>query len=138
MKEGKITLDVSADGLTAVAIDSIDVVPLFQNKITDAASVTWAQDQANLRFGGGTKAILLNFGADLQSVYTYTKANGDVFKKVTLHYANNDKWQSVSKDAYPFEFTVTVPRGTREFEFRYEAITVNGQEINSDCGVLHR
>jgi hypothetical protein len=138
MIDGKITLDISANGLTAVAIDSIEVVPLFQNKITDATSVKWVKDQENLKFGGGTKAILFNFGADLQSVYTYTKANGDVFKKVILHYANDGKWHYVSKGSYPFEFTVSVPRNTREFKFRYEGITVNGKKANSDYGVLHR
>jgi hypothetical protein len=61
-----------------------------------------------------------------------------VFTKVTLHYACNGKWSAVTKEAYPFEFTVEVPRGTDEFRFRYEAVTKEGGTVNSEEGTLLR
>lgn len=138
MKDGKVNIEVSANGMTAIAIGSIDIEPVFQNKLTDSGSAKWAKDQETLDFGGCTKAVLFNFGADLQSVYTYTKANGEIFKEVTLHYANDGKWQSVTKGSYPFEFTVDVPGDTKEFKFRYEAVTVDGEIVASDTGILWR
>jgi len=56
----------------------------------------------------------------------------------TLRYANENKWQSVTRDSYPFEFTVPLPSETEEFKFRYEAITVDGKTTNSDTGILQR
>jgi len=138
MKNGKITVDISSSGVTALVIKGVKVTPVFQNKIMNSASAKWAKDKQELDFGTGTKAFLFNFGADLQSVYSYTKANSVVFRRVTFHYANDGRWQSVSKDSYPFEYTVNVPQGTREFRFRYKAVTVDGETITSDQGVLHR
>ena len=135
--DGKVSVAVPAGGLTALAIDGITVRPVFQTKASENSSV-WKKDSEELAFGGGSKAVLFNFGPDLQSVYSFTKATGDVFTKVTLHYACNGKWASVTKESYPFEFTVEVPRDTDEFRFRYEAVKKNGGIESSVEGVLLR
>jgi hypothetical protein len=138
VRNGAIMIDVPGDGVTALAIDAVKIRPAFQTRIVDARSKPWQKDHATLSFGGEARALLFNFGPDLQSVYSYIKANGDVFKRVTLHYANDGEWKAVSKDEYPFEFTVDVPRGTNEFRFRYEALSVDGQTVRSAEEVLRR
>jgi len=135
MTNGEVTVEVSAEGITALAIDSLPVSPAFQSKLTENAPA-WKKDSGELAFGGGSKAVLFNFGPDLQSVYTFTKATGEIFKKVTLHYACNGKWAAVTKESYPFEFTVPIPRDTREFRFRYEGTEKDGSTKSSEEGIL--
>ncbi len=132
---GEVTVDVAAEGITALAIDGLSITPVFQNKATEQ-TLTWKTDSANLEFGGGSKAVLFNFGPDLQSVYSFTHATGETFKKVTLHYACDGKWASTTKEAYPFEFTVEVPRDTQEFRFRYEGTDKDGKPSRSEEGIL--
>jgi hypothetical protein len=135
--DGEFTVEVSAEGFTALAIDEISVAPLFQSKVTEQ-SEPWKKDSEELSFGGGGKALLFNFGPDAQSVYAFVKANGDVYKKVTLHYACNGKWSAVTKESYPFEFTVEVPRDTDDFRFRYESVGKDGVKVSSDEGRMFR
>jgi len=135
--DGQVTVAVSSEGITALAIDSLPVRPSFQSKLMEKSSA-WRKDSANLDFGGGSKAVLFNFGPDLQSVYTFTQATGEAFKKVTLHYACNGKWAAVTKEAYPFDFTVDVPRDTDEFRFRYDGLAKDGNHISSQEGILKK
>ena len=132
---GEVTVDVSAEGITALAIDGLSIAPIFQNKAMEK-SLAWKTDSANLEFGGGSKAVLFNFGPDLQSVYSFTQATGETFKKVTLHYACNGKWAATTKEAYPFDFTVEVPPDTQEFRFRYEGTDKEGKTFTSEEGIL--
>lgn len=134
---GKVAVTVSAAGITAIAIEGISMSPGFQTKLREKTP-PWKKDSANLAFGGGSTAVLFNFGPDLQSVYTFTQATGETFKKVTLHYACNGKWSSVTKESYPFDFTVDVPRDTDEFRFRYEGFAKDGVPESSDVGILLR
>lgn len=137
LKNNEISVEVSAEGITALAIEGITVNPVFQLKLTENAEV-WKKDTENLEFGGGSTAVLFNFGPDLQSVYTFTKATGDSFSKVTLHYACNGKWASITKESYPFEFTVELPQDTREFKYRYEGFKKDGKATSSKEGILVR
>jgi hypothetical protein len=132
---GEVTVDVAAEGITALAIDGLSITPVFQNKVMEK-SLAWKTDTANLEFGGGSKAVLFNFGPDLQSVYSFTQATGETFKKVMFHYSCDGKWASTTKESYPFEFTVEVPRDTKEFRFRYEGTDKDGKTSTSEEGVL--
>ena len=134
---GKVTIDVSAEGFTALAIDDISANPEFQSRMIEK-STPWKKDSEELSFGGGGRAVLFNFGPDLQSVYAFIKATGKEFQKVTLHYACNGKWAAVAKESYPFEFTVEVPRDTDDFRFRYEAVGKNGGTMLSDEGHMFK
>ncbi len=138
LSKGAITVSVPGSGLTVLAIRDAQIQPRFQGKLVDKASAPWAKDQELLDFGGGSYALLFNFGADLQSVYAYTKANEGVFKKVTFHYANDEKWTAVEKEDYPFEFTVPLNRTDGKFKFYFEGITVDGNVIRSKEEVLQR
>jgi hypothetical protein len=134
---GKVTVDVSAEGFTALAIDGISANPEFQSRVLEK-STPWKKDAEELSFGGGGRAVLFNFGPDVQSVYAFIKATGETFQKVTLHYACNGKWAAVTKESYPFEFTAEVPRDTDDFRFRYEAVGKDGVTMRSDEGRLFR
>ena len=134
---GEVAVTVSASGITAIAIEGISMSPGFQTKLSKKTPA-WKKDFASLAFGGGSTAVLFNFGPDLQSVYTFTKATGEMFSKVTLHYACNGKWTAVTKESYPFDFTAEIPRDTDEFRFRYEGLGKNGEIISSEEGILLR
>lgn len=136
VKDGTIQVEVPAMGLTSINIKGLTVKPRFQDKIFAEKPGSWSKDQDRLDFGGGTEALLLDFGPELQSVYSYTKANGTVFKSVEFHYACDGKWKSVKKSSFPFEFTVSVPKGTKTFTYRYEATTTKGDMSVSKEGSL--
>ncbi len=134
---GEVTVTVSAAGITAIAIEGISMSPGFQTKLS-VKTPAWKKDFTNLAFGGGSTAVLFNFGPALQSVYTFTKATGETFKEVTLHYACNGKWSALTRESYPFDFTVEVPQGTEEFKFRYEGVAKDGNLISSQEGILKK
>jgi hypothetical protein len=135
---GEVSIDVPAEGLTVLAVEEIQIDTAFQKYVYETEKEKWEKDIDVLDFGGKTYALLFNFGPELKSVYSYTKANGDVFKQVTFHYTSNGEWKSVSKDDYPFEFTVDIPSDAEKFKFRYQAVTVEGEEVSSDTGILKR
>lgn len=138
LENGQISISVAPRGITALAIGSVRPAPVFQSKVLNSRSEKWKKDQETLDFGNGGKAVLFNFGPSLQSVYSYIKANEQVFKKVTFHYACDGQWASVTKDSYPFEFTVPVTPGATEFRFYYEAEKAESGTVRSPEGVLRR
>lgn len=138
LENGKISISVAPRGITALAIGSVNPVTVFQDNVLDSKSGKWKKDQEELDFGNGCKAVLFNFGPHLQSVYSYIKANEQVFKKVIFHYASDGQWASVVKDSYPFEFTVPVPPNATEFRFYYEAEKADNETVHSHEGVLRR
>ena len=78
-------------------------------------------------------------GKSLQNDYIMTAANNDIFKKVTVKYRfDNEKWKLVSREGYPYEFTVDVPDHTEKIEYQFEGLTINGKTRNSEIGYLEK
>ena len=132
-----IKVNVPAMDLISLKIGGLHVETDFQRKIFSGKSAAWEKDHDQIDFGGGTHALFFDFGPALQSVYSYTKANNTLFKSVEFHYACDGNWSMVKKDSFPFEYTVPVPQGTKEFKFRYEAVDVEGSRVVSEIGVMN-
>lgn len=120
--DGKIRLTVPARGIVSVSFESGAVTePRFAEVFRAAESgdpaLTYAEETDDANLGAGT---VLKFDPDKWYAYIYTAKSTDFASSVTLRYRVDDgKWQTVSDNLYPFEFTVPVENGER-IEFNME------------------
>lgn len=136
MKEGKITLSLKAKGITAMAIEGVDVQTKFQKKIL-TPSDKWLKNYTSVGFEND-RAVLFDFGDDLLSIYVWNEANNSHFKKTILHYAIDGQWKQAIKNSYPYEYTVEIPKSARKFEYWFESVTPHGVIVKSETGTLYK
>ncbi len=131
---GKVKLGILPQGVTAIAIEGVDVQPRFQSKLEDNTP-GWIRNYTSVNFEKD-RAVLFNFGGDLQSVYVWNEANNSRFTKTILHYAIDGVWKEKVKIGYPYEYTIELPVNARKFEYRFESTTTENKIIASEVGVL--
>ncbi len=136
LDNGKINFDISKKGITALVVEGLKVSPKFQQKIIGGSEgKAWKNGYAALDFGG-TRAMILDMGPQMRRIYIYLQAADDKFKKVSLHYAADDQWKTISDDAYPFEFSINLPPEVSQFKFKVEGISPSGESTISQESVL--
>jgi hypothetical protein len=136
LADGKVTVTVAPRGITALAIDGVDVKPSFQQQIAPGGA-PWAKDHVRFDLGKGS-GMVLNMGPTLTSAYVYLEANGDVFKNVKLKYKAGGEEKAVDDASYPFEYTVPLTADAKAFEFAVEATTPDGATQTSEWFKLER
>jgi hypothetical protein len=134
IKQGKITVSLKAEGITAIAIEGVDVHTKFQKKIF-TPSEKWSKNYTSVGFEKD-RAVFFDFGDDLLSVYVWNEANNSRFKKTTLHYAIDGQWEQKTKFSYPYEYTVEIPKSAKKFEYWFESTTPSGSVAKSKTGEL--
>lgn len=138
LQDGRFTVTVAPMGLTAVVIDGLQVKPRFQQKLlASAPSQAWRKDYAELRWGEA-RAMILNFGPAEQTAYVYLQADDAKFREVTLRYSIGGKKAEVTDATYPFEFTVPLPEGAKDFRFQLTGVTVDGRRPGSETVTLEK
>ena len=132
LKDGKISLKANADGITAICIEGLKVQPEFQNNVLDPKEkVIWSKDYVEEQ-DFGMRAMLLNMGTNLKTAYIFLQADDSKFKNVSISYTNPDgKLESMTDNAYPFEFTLPLMAHQDEFDFQLSGVKVDGSEIVS-------
>lgn len=136
MKNGELEAELSARGITAFAIEGVQVQTAFQGR--SLTSVTgWAKDAVSTGFEGD-RAVIFNFGKGLQSAYVWMEADNTKYPSATLHYAIDGKWAKLDKKGYPYDFTIEIPDQANKFEYYFEAVDVEGKVVKSPTGVLSR
>ncbi|ALJ04505.1 hypothetical protein APS56_04835 [Pseudalgibacter alginicilyticus] len=134
---GKINIDVSPKGITAIAIVGAEPMAEFQKSLMTSTPV-WSKDFSQIGFHDD-QAVIFNMGKGLSSVYFMTAANNDIFNKVTVKYSFNEgEWQSVSRVGYPYEFTIDINDNTKIIEYQFEGLDLNGKTIKSKIGTLSK
>lgn len=134
---GEITLPLKAKGITAVAIDGVDVKTRFQEKLQKGGG-KWGKNFTSTGFEND-RAVLFDFGQGLKSVYVWNEADNSVFSRVSLHYSiDGGPEMTLEKSGYPYEFTVEIPDGSREFRYRLEGIAPDGAMTESGTGILRK
>ena len=134
---GEITLPLKAKGITAVAIDGVDVKTRFQDKLQKGGG-KWEKNFTSTGFEND-RAVLFDFGQGLKSVYVWNEADNSVFSRVSLHYSiDGGPEMTLEKSGYPYEFTVEIPDGSREFRYRLEGIAPDGAMTESGTGILRK
>ncbi len=138
LNDGRLRVTVAPMGLTAVAIEELQVTPRFQHKLLDAAAgQAWKTDYLELDWGRA-RAMVLNFGPAMRTAYVYLQADDSEFRESTLEYEIDGRKQTVADAEYPFEFTVTLPNHATAFNFQLRGRTVDGRETESASAALYR
>lgn len=97
----------------------------------------WTKSYGSAEFEND-RAVVMNFGKGLSSVYVWMEADNARFRRVRLHYAVDGAWKSIDKRGYPYEYTVELPDEASTFEYRFEAERPDGVRVESRrCG-LHK
>jgi len=137
LKDGKVNIEVSPKGITAIAVVGAKPKAEFQEAI-EAATPAWSKDFSKVGFEDD-QAVIFNMGKGLVSAYLMTAANNDVFREVTVRYRIDDgNWQSLSRTGYPYEFTISVPDNTEKIEYQFEGLAHNGKIRKSEIGYLEK
>ena len=137
LKDGKVTIEVSPKGITAIAIVGAEPKAEFQ-KALNTETPTWSKDFSQVGFEDD-QAVIFNMGKGITSAYIMTAANNEIFTKVTVKYRfDNGDWKNVSRIGYPYEFTVEVPDEINEITYKFLAITPGGKIKESEIGVLKK
>lgn len=135
VRNGQLRLPLSGKGITAVAIEGVEVRPRFLPRFEAPVSI-WTKSYTSTDFEND-RAVMMNFGEGLSSVYVWMKADNARFRRVTLHYAVDGVWKSIVKTGYPYEYTVEIPDNAHTFEYRFEAERPDGVRVDSEQGELH-
>ena len=134
VKNCQVELDVKAKGITAIAIEGVDVKTPFLDKLVSGTK-TWTKNYTSVGFEND-RAVYMDFGDDLKSVYVWHEADDNRFKNTTLHYAIDGKWSTMYKEAFPFEFTVEIPQSATSFEYWFECKNTANKVEKSQVGSL--
>jgi hypothetical protein len=128
--DGEFKVTVAAHGLTAVKIEGAEIKPSFQDMINAQKEVV-ENSFINIDFGNA-KAMLFNVGNLNKRVYIYLQDTDATFKNVTLNYLNAEGREvSITKNNYPFEFTIPLERTQNGLSFSLFGIKTNGQKLKS-------
>ena len=135
VESGRFAVDIAAKGITALAIDGLKVTPRFQQKLQSPAQ-PWKTDFAK-HASGDTRAMVLNFGGELQWAYVYLQAR-ETLKQATLRYSSGGEWKTATDAAFPFEFSVPLSADAKEFAFEIEGVAPSGEKTKPEAGRLAR
>ena len=140
VSDDRVSVPLSADGITALAIDGIEPRLTFQDKVFDASVGAMSPDsRMTVEWPlGKISGMLLSFGRGLTTAYIYLTADEKQLKSARLAYrlAGGD-WQDMTDNAYPFEFTIPLD-AANSLEFRVEGTKVDGAVEHSTAGRLKR
>ena len=138
MRDGKLSITVAPMGMTAIEIGGLAVAPKFQDSLVGAkATDAWRHDYLELPWGG-TRAMVLNFGPAASTAFIYLRDDDSKFRDVTLTYNLRGEEKTVVDAAFPFEFTVPLPRDATTLRFRLKGTTLTGETTQSDWGALEK
>ncbi len=139
---GQVTVDIAAKGITAIAIDNINITTKFQSKYANDTSdaVSTGSYGETMTSYGKVAGMIIKLSRQLTSAYVYTDADciSDL-NSATLHYSTNkgSSWNTSTDSLYPFEFTVSLPdANVSEFRFYVEGVKSGGSYINSSTVIL--
>ncbi|MFA5858370.1 MAG: hypothetical protein WC955_04825 [Elusimicrobiota bacterium] len=138
---GSISTKISSAGITAIAINGIEVKPRFQDRFFgEKINPKPAKDFVSIKtpFGNMT-GMVIHMGDNLKSAYIYTDALASRVKSAKLCYKNieiNGKWQEVVDKIYPFEFSIPMDGDKVKIEFYVEVLTTENTFIKSEKRLL--
>lgn len=121
--DGKFSVQVRPTGITAVKIEGINPETDFQKKFY-AHQQGSAQGLRSLK-EGKAKAMVIDFGKGLRTLYVYLQEDDRVVKNSTLEYTLAGKPYTVTDNHYPFEFTVRLPEGPGDMKCRLRVTHTN-------------
>ncbi len=130
---GAITLDVSPNGITALAIDGVSI----HREFTPYKNMTGKAGESYLAMDFcGTRAMLIDMAQGYRSGYVYLQETFEKVESTRLHYQVNGKWLTKEDSQYPYEFTVELDDSGEPFKFYVEVKYKDGTTEKSPTGQL--
>lgn len=131
MVDGEFEVTVAANGLTAIKIENLEIETPFQDAINDPTEIV-ENSFINIEFGNA-KAMLFTMGNLTKQAYIYLQDTDATFKNVTINYLNAEGREvSITKNNYPFEFTIPLTDKQTGLNFQLSGIKVDGSSLVSE------
>ena len=138
VRNGRIRLRLAPKGITAVLVKGAHPSAPFQERIGGNTVPKWTVNHCSTGFHRD-RAVLMDFGEGLCSVYVWNEADNTVFSRVLLHCSvDGGPERIIEKRGYPYEYTVEIPDGAESFTYSFEAYTPEGECVVSGEGRLAR
>jgi hypothetical protein len=129
VKDSTFTVTVPANGITAVAVEGVQMNSTFQQRILSTTNDT-SSDFATIS-EGNAKAMLFKMGEYARRLYVYLEDDDNTWKQAQLVYTDaKGKEQVVTKAEYPFEFTVPADL-KKSIRFSLRLTGVDGKVVTS-------
>lgn len=133
VSDGKVEVEVAPEGITALVIRDIEVPVRFQNRMTDPDNDVWKNDYYQSAFGH-SKALVLNLGRDLKTVFVYLQDDDSVLREASLTYrVDGGRFRNLSDRSFPFEFTVPLGADSREVVLQLSGVTPDGRLLQGEA-----
>jgi hypothetical protein len=135
LADSNFTISVPANGLVAVAIEGAHMQSAFQEKLLDTNFTASKMDYLQLKTGKA-HAMLLQLGNYQRRLFVYLQEDDNKYRTASLIYTTeNGQQQSITDNAYPFEFTVPL-KDARPVSFSLSLIDIAGKEVKSETAIL--
>ncbi|MEL6697369.1 MAG: hypothetical protein AAFP89_14060 [Bacteroidota bacterium] len=123
-------VEVPAQGLVSMTLSGLEIQPSFQHKVEMVESAG-DKEGPSFVFDEKFKAMILDFGQGLRSLYVYHTQDDSVIEQATLQYTIGDKKGELSDVQFPFEWTVPMD-DEGEIRFKVQVVEKNGEEHASE------
>jgi hypothetical protein len=138
MLDGEVSVPMSGQGITVLAIDGVKVQPRFQQEFFDGKVKPMSDasyDDAATPLGA-VHSMLISMGTGRTSAYVWLEATEKELKEARLVYKAGGAAATAVDDRYPFEFGAPLRDDGGVFEFRVEGVKADGTEVRSADVVL--
>lgn len=120
---GQFDIEVSPGSITAICIQGLHPEVKFQDKLFGRNAHSNSK-LVQLK-AGEARAMILDFGKDLRTLYLYLQEDDNKVREASLEYRLNGKKQVIKDSTYPFEFTVRMEEKKSYSKF---VLRVTGKE----------
>jgi len=132
--DGRVSVEVPPRGIVAL------VVPEARPRVgarRDLRAASWEKDYGQSEIGG-LRTMVLDFGPGRRSVFTYLREDDAKVKRAELEVTIDGVTQTYADEAYPFEWTQSVPDSAKEVVIRAFVIRHDSRVETTDHISLHR
>jgi hypothetical protein len=135
----ELSVPISSEGLTVLAIDGLKIVPRWQARYFDP-EVKPLSDQSFSTVTspfGKVYGMLFSMGRSLDSAYVWLDATDKDLREARLSYKSGSEWKQIVDTHYPYEFSLPRNEKDVDFEFYVEGVKTDGNVVRSDQIHLH-
>ncbi|EIP97427.1 hypothetical protein OpiT1DRAFT_01867 [Opitutaceae bacterium TAV1] len=147
VRDGRLALDVPARGIVAVVIPGVTPRPGFARDLQTAATTppapgsVWENDYVEDKTGG-LRALVLDFGKNLTTLFAYLQEDDSQVKEATLTVTfpddKNRETQRLADSSYPWEFTLPLSGDVGRVDLRLTVIRPDGATETGQTVTLSR
>jgi hypothetical protein len=144
MKGGELSVDVAANGITAIAIQGLRPITRLQDRVFDTSAAPLSPRSYEQRATplGNVTAMLLSMGSSLTNGYVWLEATEQVLSEATFHYRTPGmpagEWKTINDTRYPYELSFPLADKDAGVELWIEGKTPAGQPVKTDAIRLDR